>query len=121
MPASEARVPFGGADGARDFAAFVIDQNRQRQSIRTEGAHERQLRIDPSPDTFLRYEGALLEHIATLARIASARGMASALTISDVGLIPLHYQINVWAMRRGISYRARTDESTVAQFFQPAN
>jgi uncharacterized protein (DUF58 family) len=46
-----------------------------------------QYRIDPSPATFRRYEEALLAHIATLARVASARGMASALTISDVGLI----------------------------------
>lgn len=46
-----------------------------------------QHRIDPSPDTFRRYEEALLEHIAVLGRVASRRGMASALTISDVGLI----------------------------------
>jgi uncharacterized protein (DUF58 family) len=46
-----------------------------------------QHRIDPSPDTFRRYDEALLAHIAALARVASARGMASALTISDVGLI----------------------------------
>lgn len=46
-----------------------------------------QHRIDPSPDTFRRYEEALLAHIAALGRVASGRGMASALTISDVGLI----------------------------------
>ena len=44
-------------------------------------------RIDPSPDTFRRYEAALLEHVAALGRVAGRRGMASALTISDVGLI----------------------------------
>lgn len=43
-------------------------------------------RIDPSPDTFRRYEAALLEHVASLNRIAGRRGMASALTVSDVGL-----------------------------------
>jgi peptide/nickel transport system substrate-binding protein len=46
---------------------------------------------------------------------------ASEIAINDVGLIPLHYQINVWAMRRGITYAARTDESTLGQFFRPAN
>jgi len=46
-----------------------------------------QHRIDPSPDIFRRYEEALLAHIAALGRVASGRGMASALTISDVGLI----------------------------------
>lgn len=44
-------------------------------------------RIDPSPDTFRRYEAALLAHVTELSRLASRRGMASALTISDVGLI----------------------------------
>lgn len=46
-----------------------------------------QYRIDPSPDTFRRYDAALLAHVKALSRTASARGMASALTISDVGLI----------------------------------
>lgn len=46
-----------------------------------------QHRIDPSPATFRRYEDALLGHVAALGRTAAARGMASALTISDVGLL----------------------------------
>ncbi|MBM4245177.1 MAG: DUF58 domain-containing protein [Deltaproteobacteria bacterium] len=43
-------------------------------------------RIEPSPDTFRRYEAVLLEHIASLGRVAARHGMASALTVSDVGL-----------------------------------
>jgi peptide/nickel transport system substrate-binding protein len=31
-----------------------------------------------------------------------------------VAIIPLHYQVNTWATRKGIKYRARTDEATVA-------
>ncbi len=46
---------------------------------------------------------------------------ASEIAINDVGLIPLHYQINVWAMRRGLSYQARTDENTLAYYFRPAS
>ena len=30
------------------------------------------------------------------------------------GIIPLHYQVNTWAAKKGIKYRARTDERTVA-------
>lgn len=30
------------------------------------------------------------------------------------GIIPLHYQVNTWATRPGIKYRARTDERTTA-------
>ncbi|NQW02318.1 MAG: ABC transporter substrate-binding protein [Rhodospirillales bacterium] len=30
-----------------------------------------------------------------------------------LGIIPLHYQVNTWAARKGIVYKARTDERTV--------
>ncbi|WP_458096740.1 ABC transporter substrate-binding protein [Roseomonas sp. WA12] len=30
-------------------------------------------------------------------------------------LIPLYFQVNTWAMRRGVTYEARTDEMTLAQ------
>lgn len=45
------------------------------------------LPIEPSPDTFRRYEEALLAHVAALGREAASHGMASALTITDVGLV----------------------------------
>jgi peptide/nickel transport system substrate-binding protein len=32
----------------------------------------------------------------------------------DQAIIPLHYQVNTWATRRGLKYRARTDERTEA-------
>ena len=51
---------------------------------RETGAH---YRIDPTPDTFRRYDSALLEHVRALSKLAVARGMASALTITDVGLM----------------------------------
>ena len=31
-----------------------------------------------------------------------------------VALIPLHYQVNTWAARKGLSYKARSDEFTLA-------
>jgi len=34
--------------------------------------------------------------------------------INDGAIIPLHYQVNTWAARAGISYIARTDEGTLA-------
>ena len=39
---------------------------------------------------------------------------ATEVAIDDVGIIPLHYQVNTWAARKGIKYRARTDETTLA-------
>ncbi|MDP6707505.1 MAG: ABC transporter substrate-binding protein, partial [Alphaproteobacteria bacterium] len=30
------------------------------------------------------------------------------------GIIPLHYQVNTWAGKKGLSYKSRTDERTIA-------
>jgi hypothetical protein len=33
---------------------------------------------------------------------------------AETALIPLYFQVNTWAMRRGVTYEARTDEMTLA-------
>ncbi len=44
---------------------------------------------------------------------------ATELAINDTGVIPLHFQVNLWATRDGISYVPRTDENTLAWKFKP--
>jgi peptide/nickel transport system substrate-binding protein len=44
---------------------------------------------------------------------------ASKLAMEDVGIIPLHFQMNVWALKKGFSYPPRTDEYSLAQFVTP--
>jgi peptide/nickel transport system substrate-binding protein len=44
---------------------------------------------------------------------------ATELAIADVGVIPLHFQVNLWATRDGITYAPRTDENTLAWKFIP--
>jgi peptide/nickel transport system substrate-binding protein len=39
---------------------------------------------------------------------------ATELVINDTGLVPLHYQVNTWAARKGLTYTPRTDERTYA-------
>ncbi len=39
---------------------------------------------------------------------------ATEVAIKDLGIIPIHYQVNTWATRAGISYVPRTDEWTLA-------
>ena len=51
-------------------------------------------------------------------REALARS-ASALAVREVAIVPLHYQVVTWAMKRNISYTARTDEFTFAHHFRP--
>jgi peptide/nickel transport system substrate-binding protein len=51
-------------------------------------------------------------------REALARA-ASALAARELALIPLHYQIVTWAMRKSVGYAARMDEYTLAYHFKP--
>jgi peptide/nickel transport system substrate-binding protein len=38
---------------------------------------------------------------------------ATEVAINDGAIIPLHYQVNTWATRKGLKYDARTDEYTM--------
>ncbi len=44
---------------------------------------------------------------------------ATELAINDTGIVPLHFQVNLWATRDGISYVPRVDEYTLAWKFKP--
>ncbi len=44
---------------------------------------------------------------------------AGALAAADVAIIPLYHQIVTWAMKKNVAYQARTDERSLAQYFQP--
>lgn len=39
---------------------------------------------------------------------------ATEIGINNLGIIPLHFQVNTWAVRKGLTYNARTDEQTLA-------
>ena len=45
---------------------------------------------------------------------AAALAKATEVAIKDLGIIPLHYQVNTWGARKGFKYQPRTDERTVA-------
>ena len=65
----------------------------------------------PSAPILTRKE--LLEHEQLLVE-------ATEIAIGDLGIIPLHYQVNTWAMRKGLRYEARTDENTLAMGVRPS-
>lgn len=44
---------------------------------------------------------------------------ATEIAIGDLGIIPLYHQVNVWAVRKGLAYKARTDERTYAFDLKP--
>ncbi len=40
---------------------------------------------------------------------------ATAIAVEDAAIIPLYHQVNAWGTRRGLAYRARSDENTLAE------
>jgi peptide/nickel transport system substrate-binding protein len=44
---------------------------------------------------------------------------ASERAVGQLGVIPIHYEVSVWGMRRGLSYTARADQYTFAWEVKP--
>ncbi|MBN9488015.1 MAG: ABC transporter substrate-binding protein [Alphaproteobacteria bacterium] len=45
---------------------------------------------------------------------------ASKLVLGDYGLLPIQFEMSLWAMRKGLTYAARADQMTLAQFVKVA-
>ena len=45
---------------------------------------------------------------------------ATELAMSDLGLMPVHFQFTIWATKKNVNYIPRTDEYTLAFQFKPA-
>jgi peptide/nickel transport system substrate-binding protein len=61
-------------------------------------------------------DALVMEALATVndARREELLIQATDLAIGDLGIIPIHYQVNTWATREGLSYIPRSDEATHA-------
>ncbi len=66
-------------------------------------------------------DAMVVEALATVddARRQELLAGATEIAMADVGLIPLHFQVNTWGTRPGIRYDARTDEYTMAMGVEP--
>ena len=83
-----------------------------------QGASNRGRHSDPAFDTLL------VEALSTVddAKRADLLAKATELGIGqNQGIIPLHYQVNTWATRKGLKYNARADERTVGLDLVKAN
>jgi peptide/nickel transport system substrate-binding protein len=69
-----------------------------------------------------RVDALLEEALATVddSKREALLQRATEIAIDDTGIIPLHFQVNLWATRNGITYVPRTDENTLAHKFRPA-
>ena len=68
-------------------------------------------------------DAALEEALATVDRKKHGDLLikATEIGINNLGIIPLHFQVNTWATRKGLTYEARTDEQTLAVGVKAAN
>ena len=72
---------------------------------------------NPKMDALLEQGLAIVDN-AKREKILQA---AAELAIRDQAVVPLHYQVNTWAARKGYTYTPRTDERTYAHEVKPAN
>ncbi|MBL8831902.1 MAG: ABC transporter substrate-binding protein [Rhodospirillales bacterium] len=79
------------------------------------GASNRGRYSNPKVDELL---GKALQTVDTGAR-EKLLYEASEIGVGDLGLIPLYYQVNLWAMRSNVTYQARSDEYTLAHQVKP--
>lgn len=118
------RASRGGPDGTPEFSFILVgwgsgtgEASSPLKSLihtydkeRGFGASNRGRYSNPEVDKLIEDALATVDDAKRQKLLAKATEVA----IEDVAIIPLHYQVNTWATRKGIKYRARTDEATVA-------
>ena len=75
------------------------------------GAANRGRHSDPEVDAIIQKALGTVDSDARGKLLAEATELAVG---RNYGVIPLHYQVNTWATKSGITYTPRTDERTVA-------
>jgi peptide/nickel transport system substrate-binding protein len=73
------------------------------------GASNRGRYSNPAVDAIVEEALVTVDDAQRAALLAEATEMA----IEDVAIIPVHYQVNTWAARTGLTYTPRTDEYTL--------
>lgn len=118
------RASSGGPDNTPEFSFFLVgwgagsgEPSSPLKSLlatvdasKGQGASNRGQHSDPELDA------VLVEALATVDDDKRAALLAKATDIGigrNMGIIPLHYQVNTWATRKGLKYEARADERTV--------
>jgi len=118
------RASRGGPDGTPEFSFILVgwgsgtgEASSPLKSLihtydksRGFGASNRGRYSNPKVDKLIEDALATVDDAKRQDLLAEATEVA----INDGAIIPLHYQVNTWAARKGIRYRARTDEATVA-------
>ena len=80
------------------------------------GASNRGRHSDPKVDDLVTQALATVDDAKRAALLAKATEVGIG---ENQGIIPLHYQVNTWATRKGLTYGARADERTVGSDLVP--
>ena len=118
------RASRGGPDGTPEFSFILVgwgsgtgEASSPLKSLihtydkeRGFGASNRGRYSNSEIDTLIEQALATVDDNKRQDLLAKATEMA----IEDVAIIPLHYQVNTWAAKQGLKYKARTDERTRA-------
>lgn len=81
------------------------------------GSSNRGRHTNPEIDAMIEKALATVDDATRAKLLATATEEA----INDVAIIPLHFQVNTWATRTGLSYTPRTDEFTLANGVEPVS
>ena len=114
------RASSGGPDGEPEFSLILVGwgagsgeaSSPLRSLIRTDGASNRGRYSNPEVDAVIDEALTTVDDPKRQDLLAKATEMA----IEDVAIIPIHYQVNSWALKKGIGYEPRTDEWTLTQY-----
>ncbi len=118
------RASAGGPEGTPEFSFILVGwgagsgeaSSPLKSLIHTHdkdrgfGASNRGRYSNAEVDAVIEEALATIDDQARQDLLAKATEMA----IDDGAIIPLHYQVNTWGTKKGLSYLPRTDESTLA-------
>lgn len=118
------RASRGGPDKTPEFSFILVGWGagsgeassplksliHTRDKSRGFGASNRGRYSNPAVDKLIEDALATVDDQKRQDLLAKATETA----VGDLAIIPLHYQVNTWGTRKGLKYRARTDERTIA-------
>ncbi len=101
----------GTGEASSPLRALVATQNREKGF----GGTNRGRYSNPELDALLEQALATVDD----AKREKLLQQAMAIAMKDYAILPLHYEMTSWAFRKGISYRPRMDQYTLATGVTP--
>jgi peptide/nickel transport system substrate-binding protein len=104
-----------GADSGETSSplrAFIHSYNQQLGF----GTANRGRYSNPKVDALIQQALATIDDARRAALLAEATEIA----IGELAVIPLHYEVSTWGMKQNFSYKARTDQYTLAMDVRPS-